>query len=237
MYPAAVSEKASCPGCGAPVPPTGVCPFCGASALVDGVAGKLLPSKLKCPRCPGGLPLQGVEHEGYRADFCRKCHGVWFILGMLEEVIRTAVHRPLRKGEGSAGPVHGGMEPVRYASCPKCGGGMARTPLSSKPLVIIDRCPSDGDWCDGGELSQLKAVARTHGLDEALGKKKRPRLSSGSDEVIEELKKRSKRGGSTGLITREVESGLGGIGGLGVLGGRRRRRRDLFDVLWDVFTR
>ena len=242
-----MSDRVSCPACGASIPPTGVCRFCGATALVDGVAGRLMDSDLKCPRCPGTPPLQGVEHEGFRADFCAKCHGVWFGLGMLEEVLRTAVKRALRKGEGEEGPVHGGVEAVRYAQCPKCGGGMARVPFAQKPLVIIDRCPAHGDWCDGGELQQLKAVARSKGVDEALGPSegsrgarkqaekeagRRGMAGFGEDPLIAELKNRP---GNWGIVPPEVD--LQDALDARQKGARRRGRggRDLLDLLWLLF--
>ncbi len=220
-----MAGKVACPGCGAQVAPTGTCRFCGSTAFLDGVAGKLLPSDLKCPRCPGSPPLQGVEHEGFRADLCMKCHGVWFGLGMLEEVIRTAAKRKPKQGEGEEGPVHGGVEPVRYARCPKCDGGMARIPFAQKPLVIVDQCPSHGDWCDGGELAQLKAVARTRGVEHATG----PRSAQASRSPD-----RARKGADAPRVVRlsrdasEVEA-LGHF-----FAPRRRRGRDLFDVLWDV---
>jgi Zn-finger nucleic acid-binding protein len=246
-----VRDRVACPGCGADIPATGVCRFCGATALVDGVAGRLLPSDLACPRCPGNPPLQGVEHEGFRADFCGKCRGVWFGLGMLEEVVRTAVKRPLRRGEGGEGPAHGGLEPVRYALCPRCRGGMARVPFAQKPLVIIDRCPAHGDWCDGGELQQLKAIARSRGVDEALGRAEESRAARkqaereagaramagfGEDPLIAELRKRP---GNWGVVPPEVEAmdaaqeARRSAGH--PLGLRRRRGRDLFDLLWFLF--
>lgn len=243
-----VAETVPCPGCGAEVPPTGVCRFCGSTAFVDGVAGKLLPSDLKCPRCPGSPPLRGVEHEGFRADLCLKCHGVWFGLGLLEEVIRTAVKRKVRKGEGDEGPVHGGVEPVRYANCPKCGGGMARAAFAQKPLVIIDRCPSHGDWCDGGELSQLKAVARSRGLAQALGRTAAPeppkgpdagkvRLGTAAEAQTEALMSVLRnRPDNWGIVPPEV-SAQDALEDRRRSGRYRRRGRDLFDLLWDILSR
>jgi len=242
-----VSETVSCPGCGAQVAPTGVCRFCGSTGFVDGIPGKLLPSDLKCPRCRAGVPLKGIEHEGFRADICLKCHGAWFGLGMLEEVLRTAVKRAPKKGEGDEGPVHGGVEPVRYAQCPKCAGGMARTPFVQKPLVIIDRCPSHGDWCDGGELAQLKAVARHRGVDAALGgppggkdpEARRPRLGDKAEAqsaaLMEVLRSRP---GNWGIVPPEVslndaleEQGRGGRGFFFRVRRRRSGRLDLLDIL------
>jgi Zn-finger nucleic acid-binding protein len=177
---------------------------------------------------------------------------------MLEEVLRTAVKRPLRKGEGEEGPVHGGVEPVRYARCPKCDGGMARVPFAQKPLVIIDRCPAHGDWCDGGELSQLKAVARTRGVEEALGQAEPSRAARkqaqkeagaramsgfGEDPLIAELRKRP---GNWGVVPPEVSAmdardpGSGrSRHAFGLRGGSRRGRGgvDLLDLLWLLFGR
>jgi Zn-finger nucleic acid-binding protein len=238
-----MADTVSCPGCGASIAPTGICRFCGATGFVDGVAGKLLPSDLACPRCPGGKALKGVEHEGFRADVCTACHGVWFGPGILDEAIRAALKRPLKKGEGATTPAHGGMEPVRYALCPRCGGGMARTPFSQKPLVIIDRCPAHGDWCDGGELGQLKAAARSRGsaparrepAPDAPAAKPRPRLGGqgdGEDPIVAIIKGRP---GGGGVFTAESErlSDLARNRGT-FLGLGRRRRRDLFDILADL---
>jgi Zn-finger nucleic acid-binding protein len=236
-----MAEMVPCPGCGAEVAPTGACRYCGATAFVDGVAGRLLPSRLKCPRCEDANPLQGLEYEGIRTELCMRCHGVWFGLGLLEEALRNAVKRPLKKGEGGEGPAHGGIEPVRYARCPVCGGGMARAPLAKKPLVIIDRCPAHGDWCDGGELGQLKAVARSRGVKIALGTGPEatdaapPRKAGAAaatdmsaDPLLEELRNRP---GNWNLVPKEVLHN--DARKQRVPFGGRRRRRDLFDVLWE----
>lgn len=211
------SESVPCPGCGASVAPTGTCPFCGATAFLEGVAGKLLPSDLRCPRCPGEEGLRGLEHEGIRAEVCMRCHGVWFGQGLLEEAIRTAVKRSPLPGEGAEGPAHGGVEPVHYARCPVCRGGMSRFPLAQKPLVIIDRCPAHGDWCDGGELGQLQAVARSRGMA-ALG----PPANPGTGAEPRGVKARS------GVDMEALRAGRREWG--------RRGTPDLFDILWDLFT-
>jgi Zn-finger nucleic acid-binding protein len=162
-------ENVSCPGCGASTPPTGLCRFCRGVVLLEGAAGKFLASDLSCPRCDPKQPLQGLEHDGVRADLCGQCHGAWFATGALAEALRRAAKGPRRRGEGARAPAHGGMEPVRYIRCPRCGGGMSREALSRKPLVMIDRCPGCGDWCDGGEFAQLRTVARERGAEAALG--------------------------------------------------------------------
>jgi Zn-finger nucleic acid-binding protein len=159
-------------------------------------------------------------------------------MGVLEEVIRSAAKRKVKTGEGSEGPVHGGVEPVRYARCPVCGGGMARLPFAQKPLVIIDQCPSHGEWCDGGELAQLKTVARSRGVDEALGRSLRPappkaetsksaaavKAGLEGDALIAEMRK---RGGSWRLLPSSMEDAPRNI-----FTSRRRGRHDLFDVIW-----
>lgn len=212
-------RKVDCPGCGASVPATGVCGFCGATVLLEGVAGKLLSSDLRCPRCPGSPGMRGLEHEGTRVDLCTKCHGAWFGLGRLEAALASAAKRPPAPGEGEEGPAHGGIEPVRYSKCPVCGGGMARVALARKPLVLIDRCPAHGDWCDGGEFGQLKFVARTRGM-EAIGQ-----------PLPEAPAKPSK---SKVPVDLPIDGGLAGF----TFGGRSRRHRgpDVFDILWNLFA-
>ncbi|HEU4395436.1 MAG TPA: zf-TFIIB domain-containing protein [Planctomycetota bacterium] len=229
-------EEVACPGCGASVPPTGICRFCNGTAFVDGVPGRLLASDLKCPRCPGGAPLQGVEHEGLRADVCASCHGAWFGAGMLEEAVRLAAERPAKKGEGGLGRALGGSEKVRYASCPRCGLGMARIPLARKPLVIIDRCLPHGHWCDAGELGQLKTIARTRGVAEALGGGAVPEGAkiatlAEDDPLLAELMRRP---GNWGLVPPEVsEIDAMRHGGSALFWGRRRSKtRGLLDILW-----
>jgi Zn-finger nucleic acid-binding protein len=236
-------EKVSCPSCGAEVPPTGRCPFCNAVVLLEGVAGRLLPSDMACPRCPGKEPLQGLEHDGVRADLCGKCHGAWFPLGALVEAIRRAAAGPRRKGEGARPPVHGGMEPVRYLRCPRCGGGMAREAFCRKPLVVLDRCPACGDWCDGGELGQLKVVARLHGADAALGRGKKATASGGrslepAGEDAEFFAMLRNRSGGNGIFPAGMRGEDGRpANGLGSLlgGGRRRRGGSLFDLVDTLF--
>jgi Zn-finger nucleic acid-binding protein len=216
-------------------------------AFVDGVAGRLLPSDLSCPRCPAGTALRGVEHEGFRADVCLRCHGAWFGVGVLEAAVRAASERPARRGEAGHGPAHAGMETVRYARCPRCSGGMARIPFCRKPLVIIDLCPSHGHWCDGGELGQLKAVARSRGVREALGgavarpgAERARRLEAAfaadgtGDPLIDEIRRRP---GNWGLVPPAVERNDALREGGGFRWGRRRRRYDLFQVLFDILLR
>ncbi|MCK6482219.1 MAG: zf-TFIIB domain-containing protein [Planctomycetes bacterium] len=214
-------RKVKCPNCGAETAATGACGFCGATAFVDGVAGRLLPSDLKCPRCKGGPGLRGLEHDGIRADLCMGCHGVWFGPGQLEEAIRTASKRAPAPGEGERGPDHGGVEPVRYARCPRCDGGMSRVPLARKPLVIVDRCPAHGDWCDGGELGQLKVVARTRGM-----------AAIGAPEPTRAMDPKAGRAKPAPL---DLPLGPAPRRG-GLLPTMVRRRPDLFDLLWSLFS-
>jgi Zn-finger nucleic acid-binding protein len=241
-------DAVTCPGCGASVRPTGVCKFCGATAFVDGVAGRLLPSDLKCPRCKDSPPLRGVEHEGLRADVCTACHGAWFGVGVLEAAVSAAAKRPASRGEAGHSRPDGAMEPVRYARCPRCSGGMARVAVCRKPLVILDRCPGHGYWCDGGELAQLKAVARARGVEVALGGEddadRAARRTKGrasglpeDDPILEVLKGRP---GNWGLVPPEVSlndhaAGPPGAHSLFRWGGRRRRH-GLIDILWRILV-
>ena len=227
-------ETVKCPACGASVPPTGACRFCGATAFIEGVAGRLLPSDLKCPRCTDGPDLRGVEHEGRRADLCMKCHGVWFGPGLLEEALRAASLRPPLPGEAAGGPAHGGIEPVRYARCPACGGGMSRVPFARKPLVIIDRCPAHGDWCDGGEMGQLIVVARSRGMEDIGIPKEAKQGPRGASPADRDSPLGGKRFPSGGLFTEEVmeESRA--------REGRGRGQGPLYtliDVIWSLIIR
>jgi len=116
---------------------------------------------------------------------------------------------------------------------------MSRLPFCRQPLVIIDRCPADGHWCDGGELGQLKAVARAKGVAEALGGAKAPpaakEMDGATDALLADLRKRP---GNWGLVPPEVarEDLVAERKGHGISfrWGRRRRTYGLFDILWEI---
>jgi Zn-finger nucleic acid-binding protein len=220
-----------CPSCGAPAKATGVCKFCNVSVLVDGVAGRTRNSDLKCPRCKEKPALRGVDLEGLHVDVCMACHGVMFGLGGLDRALEMSKDRPIRPGEGISGPHEGGIEPVRYSRCPHCDSGMNRVPWCKKPLIIIDRCGSHGDWCDGGELTQLKALARTRGLDSLGDRAQRNQVRRSAADPDNPLDGKKFVGES--ILTREMlnEESRKGWGG----GRRRRRGTDLFDILWGMF--
>ncbi len=218
------TEEIRCPSCGAGMPASGSCRYCKAAVAVDGVTARLVPGTLRCPRCKGAPSLQGFVQERLAGELCTSCHGVWFPLGVLEQAIREAVDRPRGPAEGRRGPAHGGVEPVRYARCPQCDGGMARVPFSRKPLVIIDRCAAHGDWCDGGELGQLKAVARAQGVEAAVWRAPARQVEKPSTAFASSLPIGG--GGADGLFTREVLAA----------GGRGSRGPDLFDILWALFS-
>ena len=173
--------------------------------------------------------------DSLRADFCPACHGTWFGLGALAEALRTATKTPAAAAEGAEGPSHGGVEAVRYARCPRCEGGMSRVPLCRKPLVIVDRCPSHGDWCDGGEFAQLKVAARTRGIEAVLGPPEAPR---GRKATAGE--RDSPLGGARfpgeGIFTPETEREDLAGGRSPLPFGRRRRARDFFDLLLGLMS-
>jgi Zn-finger nucleic acid-binding protein len=231
-------DTVSCPGCGASTPPTGLCRFCRGVVLLEGAAGTLLPSDLSCPRCDPKQSLQGLEHDGVRADICGRCHGAWFATGSLAEAIRRAAKGPRRRGEGARPPAHGGTEPVRYLRCPRCGGGMTREALARKPLVMIDRCPACGDWCDGGEFAQLRTVARDRGAAAALGTAPPAKPTAAAleaDPAFREMLKR--RPGGDGIFPAGMRDFDGTPADLltprAIFGhiARRPRGPDLFDIL------
>ena len=228
------SPKVRCPGCGAENPATSVCAYCRASAMLDGEGASLLPSDLRCPRCAARPPLRGLLHDGIRADFCLVCHGVWFGTGLLDAAVRAAALRPPREGEAAEGPAHGAVEPVRYARCPRCKGGMMRVPFAQKPLVLVDRCPAHGDWCDGGELGQLKAVARSRGPEEALGPRAVRRVGrQPSDAAAMDSPLGGRCFAGESIVPPEVSRADAGRGRYDP---RDARPEDIFDVLWRLFT-
>ena len=132
------------------------------------------------------------------------------------------------------------MKTFAPMSFTNCSASMARLPLARKPLVIVDRCPSHGHWCDGGEFGQLKTVARTRGVAEALGgsgatgRAKVPPLAE-DDPILAELKKRP---GNWGLVPPEVSrmDALSDIGSPRAWGRRRRGYRGLLDVLFQILV-
>ncbi len=228
-----------CPGCGAKLPPAGLCRFCGATAAVDGRVGKLVDSDLSCPRCAKKPPMRGVVLQGIRVDACFACHGMWFETGALEHAVQAESTKPpepaRRRGGGS--PVSGATsapEDVKYLECPRCKGGMARQPLARKPLVIADRCGAHGTWLDGGEFDQLLAVARARGPAEALGADSaRPRALK-ADPDLQRILDAARRDPDMFTPQSRAESAAaadrrGGFFGLG-----RRRRYSILDLVSDL---
>jgi hypothetical protein len=122
---------------------------------------------------------------------------------------------------------------------------MSRLPVCRKPLVILDACAAHGQWCDGGELGQLKAVARSRGVAEALGggfarpapAAGRRRIGGtsagdGADPLLEELRRRPGGGGLVPAAVAWNDARAGG--GSGFRWGRRRGGGDFLHVLFDI---
>ncbi|MFC1746548.1 zf-TFIIB domain-containing protein [Candidatus Riflebacteria bacterium] len=85
--------------------------------------------------------------------FCEKCHGMWFKVADLNEIVRAGQNQPLpvQKDESTVFLKYRNQD----ANCPEDG----KTPMIRKMLcgVEIDICKKhEGIWLDGGEIERMK---------------------------------------------------------------------------------
>jgi Zn-finger nucleic acid-binding protein len=184
------SEATNCPSCGAGVASdwpncrhcgvrlaTMACPSCFGMMLLGSkfcphcaaVAVEWRPdaAEAKCPHCTGemfgGSVGTTTVHE------CSRCFGLWLDRTSFDAVCRDRerqasllAERPQAElGQG------GGLEPVRYRTCPVCIQLMNRVNYAGCSGVIIDVCPAHGVWFDRDELQRIVAFLQSGGMDRA----------------------------------------------------------------------
>ena len=107
---------------------------------------------MKCVKCDG--ELKKVTFGETEVDQCKKCSGIWFDFGELEDVLDQENIEKLRNVvDNNAG------QDAAKGSCPRCGGEgkMVQVTDFRDKKVHIDTCPvCYGQWLDGGEIDALK---------------------------------------------------------------------------------
>ena len=99
-----------------------------------------------CPKCPDRKLKEITTIHDVKVDCCKRCRGIWFDSGELEEIFTLAA-RELSVSIDSI--------KQRY-KCPKC-----EKPLYSFPYpqtdVMIDMCNQcNGLWLDSNELTRIQ---------------------------------------------------------------------------------
>lgn len=104
---------------------------------------------MKCPRCDQDLAQLRHRESGAIVDVCRKCNGIWFDAGELDQVLDVSA-RDLQAPKSD--------EERATALCPKCYTPMAAFHYP-QTLVTVDMCRAcHGIWLDGGELQEIATV-------------------------------------------------------------------------------
>ena len=107
-----------------------------------------------CPTCRN--PMIVVEYHDVELDHCTNCKGVWFDLGELGLLLKSA-------GAETAPSLLGGLTSSpevitteKKRKCPICSHKMKKTSTHEKTELVIDVCErGDGLWFDGGEVALL----------------------------------------------------------------------------------
>jgi membrane associated rhomboid family serine protease len=139
-------------------------------------------AKLCCP--VDGSELERVAFQGIEVDVCKKCGGIWFDHGELDDVMREAMAQPqsVARLDPQAGAPTKEI-PHRELTCPRCQKPMAAGIFGKTSNIELDRCPEcSGQWADGGELSAL--VEYLHDPGESQ------RMQKIGEAIAETMKKR-----------------------------------------------
>jgi membrane associated rhomboid family serine protease len=127
-------------------------------------------AKLRCP--VDGNDLERVAFQGIEVDVCRKCGGIWFDHGELDDVMREAMAQPqsVARLDPQAGATIK-QTPHRQPTCPRCQKAMVPEIFGRVSNIELDRCPQcSGQWADGGELSALVEYLHDPGESQRMQK-------------------------------------------------------------------
>lgn len=120
----------------------------------------------RCPKCQ--TSLKPALREDAEVDSCPSCQGIWVdlieernLVKLKPQVFTIAELKRLRKLYKPLGKT----EPVRYVSCPVCGGFMNRINWGSHSGVIVDRCEKHGSWYDEKEAEKIREYVALGGVE------------------------------------------------------------------------
>ena len=106
-----------------------------------------------CPKCKAGkLTKRRAKGEDFSVEYCRKCKGVWFDRGELEEVMPEAI----KKLE-----VPNDAQKDAECLCPKCNKALYvfNYPQTYVTIDMCKRCR--GLWFDRSEFKEIREVRRS----------------------------------------------------------------------------
>ncbi|MCA9714867.1 MAG: zf-TFIIB domain-containing protein [Myxococcales bacterium] len=123
---------------------------------------------LRCPAC--GVAMTTDFDRGVELDRCLGCGGLWLDVGELDVVSAAPATAPVHnvaalRREMQAHTVHMNQGPVRYRTCPRCGGVMNRRNFGTLSGVIIDECPRHGVFLDPEELEAIERFVELGGME------------------------------------------------------------------------
>jgi Zn-finger nucleic acid-binding protein len=109
--------------------------------------------KMICPKCQvAKLVKRRAKGKAFSVEYCRKCKGIWFERGELDEVMPEAIKelgipRDAKKDEKSL--------------CPKCDKALYAFDYP-QTYVTIDMCKRCGGiWFDRSEFKEIREVRRS----------------------------------------------------------------------------
>lgn len=127
-------------------------------------------ARLRCP--VDGGDLERTAFQGIEIDVCKKCGGIWFDHGELDDVMREAMAQPqsvARLDPQAGAPTK--QTPHRKLVCPRCQKNMVPEIFGKVSSIELDRCPQcSGQWADGGELSALVGYLHDPGESQRMQK-------------------------------------------------------------------
>lgn len=126
-----------------------LCPNCA------NTVGKVRPASRECP-CGVGR-LGRARTGGVEAYACRDCGGIWFGWGALSRLLKREADRP----PGPRPKRRRRRKRFARVPCVRCRRPMQKNIFARTSGVMVDFCRGHGVWLDPGELTLLRAFARS----------------------------------------------------------------------------
>jgi Zn-finger nucleic acid-binding protein len=119
--------------------------------------------KIDCPGCE--TRMEKTEVSGVTIDICPSCHGSWFDLGELEQLLSRV---DIFKQEEKEPEVRqSGSHTQRYRGCPRCASLMVIKNYKRYSGVLIDICRFHGIYLDSKELDRIATFVQNGGIEES----------------------------------------------------------------------
>jgi Zn-finger nucleic acid-binding protein len=134
-----------------------------------------------CPRCETEA-LAARRYADLAAYECARCGGLFVQKAMVERMLGA---RDAGSALRAALPQREALRErqVRYVRCPACRKHMARNVFGRVSGVIVDVCPADGVWFDGGELAAVLRFVATGGLERGRAHEEQSRADVAAERL------------------------------------------------------